>query len=126
MPSARIHVDGGFAVGASSFSLQGSPRSFSCATAWTANRSSSVSPSFNPRTILRERFARKLSLQRRRNSPRPPKLTPAPQLIGLNWVGQRAIHMRKLSDDERNLLRHYSERHRPVIHTSELSRINTC
>ena len=28
-----LHVDGGSAVGASSFSRQGSPRSFSCATA---------------------------------------------------------------------------------------------
>ncbi len=27
--------------------------------------------------------------------------------------------MRELSDDERNLLRHYSERDRPVIHTSD-------
>ena len=27
--------------------------------------------------------------------------------------------MRKLTDDERNLLRHYSERDRPVIHTSD-------
>ena len=33
MPSVRIHVDGGFAVGASSFNRQESPRSFSCATA---------------------------------------------------------------------------------------------
>jgi hypothetical protein len=33
MPSVRIHVDGGFAVGASSFNRQGSPHSLSCATA---------------------------------------------------------------------------------------------
>jgi len=35
-------------------------------------------------------------------------------------MGQtRAIHMRELSDDERNLLRHYSERDRPVINTRD-------
>jgi hypothetical protein len=32
IPPVRIYVDGGFAVGASSFSRQGSPRSLSCAT----------------------------------------------------------------------------------------------
>jgi hypothetical protein len=32
-PSDRVHVDGGFAVGASSFNRQGSPRCLSCATA---------------------------------------------------------------------------------------------
>jgi hypothetical protein len=36
MPSRPIHVDGGFAVGASSFNRQGLPRSLSCATAWSA------------------------------------------------------------------------------------------
>jgi hypothetical protein len=55
------HVDGGFAVGCSSFSRHGSPRSFSCATTWsaTAYRSPSVSPSFNPRMILRYRIRAK-------------------------------------------------------------------
>jgi hypothetical protein len=32
MPSVRIHIDGSFAVGASSFSRHGSPRSVSCRT----------------------------------------------------------------------------------------------
>jgi hypothetical protein len=51
------HVVGRFAVGASSFNRQGSPRSFNCVTVWsaTAYRSSSVRPSFRPRMILRER-----------------------------------------------------------------------
>src|SRR5262245_3697805 len=57
-PNSKIdHVDGGFAAGASSFSRHGSPRSSSCATAWstTAKRSSSVRPCFKPCTIFRER-----------------------------------------------------------------------
>jgi hypothetical protein len=59
--SKTDHVDGGFAAGASSFSRQGSPRCLSWATVWsaTANRSSSVSPSFKPRMIFRERRSAK-------------------------------------------------------------------
>ena len=61
--SKTDHVDGGFAAGASSFSRQGSPRCLSWATVWsaTANCSSSVSPSFKPRMIFRERLSAKAS-----------------------------------------------------------------
>src|ERR1700756_2454455 len=67
MPSVRIHVDGGFAVGASSFNRQGSPRSLSCRTTGsaTAYRSPSDSPSFKPRMILRDRLSAKATAYRR-------------------------------------------------------------